>query len=79
MQISSHYASFSAGSRALLPHGDNVDDGGGGDVLMTVVAVILILIVVMILSMMVVVVAMVMGVSQEGDGSLIHGLVLPQF
>lgn len=31
MQISSHYASFSAGSRALLPHGDNVDDGGGGD------------------------------------------------
>ena len=46
---------------------------------MTVVAVILILIVVMILSMMVVVVAMVMGVSQEGDGSLIHGLVLPQF
>ena len=78
MQISSHYASFNAGSRALLPHGDNVDDGGGGDVLMTVVAVILILIVVMILSMMVVV-AMVMGVSQEGDGSLIHGLVLPQF
>ena len=78
MQISSHYASFSAGSRALLPHGDNVDDGGGGDVLMTVVAVILILIVVMILSMMVVV-AMVMGVSQGGDGSLIHGLVLPQF
>ena len=46
MQISSHYASFNAGSRALLPHGDNVDDGGGGDVLMTVVAVILILIVV---------------------------------
>ena len=45
---------------------------------MTVVAVILILIVVMILSMMVVV-AMVMGVSQGGDGSLIHGLVLPQF
>ena len=78
MQISSHYASFNAGSRALLPHGDNVDDGGGGDVLMTVVAVILILIVVMILSMMVVV-AMVMGVSQGGDGSLIHGLVLPQF
>lgn len=26
-----HTASFSDGSKALLPHGDNVDDGGGGD------------------------------------------------
>lgn len=31
MQISPHYASFSAESGALLPHGDNVDGGGGCD------------------------------------------------
>ena len=47
--------------------------------LMVVVVVILIMIVVMILLVMVVALAMVMGVSRGGNGSLIHGLVLPQF
>lgn len=50
-----------------------------GIMLVMVGVVILLMIVVMILLMMVVVLAMVMGVSQGGDGSLIHGLVLPQF